>query len=266
MAKGARVRRERSGGWVWFAATFFYPLTRLLAKRINIGTERMPARGPVILVMNHISHLDPVYDAVFVHKLRRTPRFLAKSSLWDKPLVKQVMTGTGQIPVFRGSMMARESLKHASDALAKGGVVIVYPEGTITRDPQGWPMSSRTGVGWLTLDNLDKDVLVLPTARWGTLSILDIYKKKYRVFPRARISTTIGEPVDLSKYKGQPVTNGLAREVTDLLMHKVNDLLGEIRGETPPAEFYRYAKPKPAASAPADPKPDSAAEPEKADG
>lgn len=253
MAKGARVRREHSGGWVWFAASFFYPLTRLLAKRINKGAERMPARGPVILVLNHISHLDPVYDAVFVHKTRRTPRFLAKNTLWEKPLVKQVMTGAGQIPVYRGSMQARESLKHAADAVDKGRVVVVYPEGTITRDPNGWPMTSRTGVGWLALDNLDKDVLVLPAARWGTLSILDAYQKKFRLLPRARISTTIGEPVDLSKYKGRPVTNQLAREVTDLLMHKVSDLLGEIRGETPPAEFYRYAKPKRAAQA--EPKP-----------
>ncbi|HEY4453863.1 MAG TPA: 1-acyl-sn-glycerol-3-phosphate acyltransferase, partial [Pseudonocardiaceae bacterium] len=77
MAKGARLPREHSGGWVWFASSIFYPLCRLLAKRINKGTERMPARGPVILVMNHISHLDPVYDSVFVHKMRRTPRFLA---------------------------------------------------------------------------------------------------------------------------------------------------------------------------------------------
>lgn len=251
MAKGARLPRERSGGWVWFAASFFYPLCTLLAKRVNKGTERMPARGPVILVMNHISHLDPVYDAVFVHKTRRTPRFLAKSSLWDKRFVSKVLTGTGQIPVFRGTMQARESLRHASEALEQGRVVVVYPEGTITRDPDGWPMNSRTGVGWMTLDNLDKDVLVLPAARWGTLSILDIYKKKFRFVPRAAtVSTTIGEPVDLSAYKGKPVTNHLAREVTDLLMHKVAELLGEIRGEAAPAEFYRYTKQKPAKAQP----------------
>ncbi len=254
MAKGARLRREHGGGWVWFAAAFFYPLCTLLAKRINKGTERMPARGPVILVMNHISHLDPIYDAVFVHKLRRTPRFLAKASLWDKPLVKQVMSGTEQIPVYRGSLQARDSLKHANDALAKGYVVVVYPEGTITRDPAGWPMSSRTGIGWLALDNLDKDVLVLPAARWGTLSMLDVYKKKFRLVPRgATISTSIGEPVDLSKFRDRPVTNQLAREVTDLLMHRVAELLGEIRGEAPPAEFYRYVKPRAA-------KPDSEVE------
>ncbi|HEY4458722.1 MAG TPA: lysophospholipid acyltransferase family protein, partial [Pseudonocardiaceae bacterium] len=225
--------------------------------------ERMPARGPVILVMNHISHLDPVYDSVFVHKMRRTPRFLAKSSLWDKWFAGKVLTGTGQIPVFRGTMQARDSLQHAGAALEKGGVVVVYPEGTITRDPDGWPMTSRTGVGWLTLDNLDKDVLVLPCARWGTLSILDIYKKKFRLFPRATISTTIGEPVDLSEYKGKPVNNTLAREVTDLLMHKVMDLVGEIRGETPPADFYRYVKPKPAPKPTPQPTPEATPEAEK---
>ncbi|HEX3780131.1 MAG TPA: lysophospholipid acyltransferase family protein [Pseudonocardiaceae bacterium] len=247
-----RERREPSGFWVWFAASVFYPLTFLLAKRVTKGAEHVPARGPVILVMNHISHLDPVYDAVFVHRQRRVPRFLAKNTLWDRRLVKQVMTGSGQIPVYRGSVEARDSLRHANEALAKGRVVVVYPEGTITRDPNGWPMTSRPGVGRLALDNLDKDVTVLPVTRWGTLTILDIYKKKVRLFPRALVTTYVGEPVDLSGYKGKPVNGVLTREVTELLMRKVLDQLGEIRGETPPAEFYRYrAKPKPATT-PAD--------------
>jgi 1-acyl-sn-glycerol-3-phosphate acyltransferase len=180
-----------------------------------------------------------------VHKLRRVPRFLAKSTLWDKALVKQVMTGTGQIPVYRGSVEAKDSLRHANDALEQGRVVVVYPEGTITRNPDGWPMTSRTGIGRLALDNLDKDVTMLPVARWGTLSILNIYQKKVRLFPRALVTTYVGDPVDLSEYKGKPVTAALTRELTDTLMRKVADLLGEIRGETAPAEFYRYrAKPK----------------------
>ncbi len=236
----SRERREPSGFWVLFAASLFYPLTFLLARRVNKGTEHVPARGPVILVMNHISHLDPVYDAVFVHKLRRVPRFLAKNTLWDKPLVKQVMAGSGQIPVYRGSVEAKDSLRHANEALAKGRVVVVYPEGTITRDPDGWPMTSRTGIGRLALDNLDKDITVLPVTRWGTLSILNIYQKKVRLFPRALITTHVGEPVDLTSYQGKPVTAALTRELTDQLMRTVTDQLGEIRGETPPAEFYRY--------------------------
>ncbi|HEX3791165.1 MAG TPA: lysophospholipid acyltransferase family protein [Pseudonocardiaceae bacterium] len=230
------ARREKSGFWVLFAASIFYPLCRLLARRINRGTERLPATGAALLVLNHVSHLDPVYDAVFVHKLRRVPRFLAKDSLFTPFLVGRVMYGTGQIPVYRGTTDAKDSLRDANAALANGKVVVIYPEGTVTREPDHWPMYGRTGVARLALDN---DVLVLPAARYGTQDMVDVYAKKFRLFPRGRITTVIGEPVDLSAYRAEPVTNKALREVTDLLMTRVTELEAEIRGETPPAEFYR---------------------------
>ncbi|HWE89324.1 MAG TPA: lysophospholipid acyltransferase family protein [Pseudonocardiaceae bacterium] len=230
------AKREHSNGWVWFAALFFYPLTRLLARRVNRGVENIPATGGALLVMNHISHIDPMYDAVFVHKLRRVPRFLAKNTLWKSRVVRQVMTRTGQIPVYRASSDAQDSLRDANTALREGKLVIIYPEGTITRDPDGWPMLSRTGVARLALDN---DVPVIPAARWGTLAILDFYQKKFRPLPRGVVTTSVGEPVDLAAYRGKPVTPEALREVTALVMRQVTGLLGETRGETPPVEPFR---------------------------
>jgi 1-acyl-sn-glycerol-3-phosphate acyltransferase len=230
------AKRERSGGWVWLAAVFFYPLTRLLARRVNRGVENIPATGGGLLVMNHISHIDPMYDAVFVHKQRRVPRFLAKNTLWKPRVVRWLMTGAGQIPVYRGSVDAQDSLRDANAGLREGKLVLIYPEGTITRDPAGWPMRSRTGVARLALEN---DVPVIPAARWGTIAILDYYQKKFRPLPRGLVTTVVGEPVDLSAYRGKPITPDVLREVTALLMRRVADLLGEIREETPPAEPYR---------------------------
>jgi 1-acyl-sn-glycerol-3-phosphate acyltransferase len=234
------VAREKTGLWGWLAAVFFYPLCTLLARRTNTGAERIPRQGGALLVMNHVSHIDPMYDAVFVHKLRRMPHFLAKDSLFKPPVVRHVLYGSGQIPVYRGTTDAQDSLRDANRALADGAVVIIYPEGTITKQPDGWPMQSRTGVARLALDN---DVPVIPIARWGTKDILDGYNKKFRPFPRHQVTTLVGEPVDMSALRDQPRSNKLLREVTDMLMAKVTDLVVEIRGGTPPAEVFRPGAP-----------------------
>jgi 1-acyl-sn-glycerol-3-phosphate acyltransferase len=236
------VAREKGGFWVWFAAAFFYPLCRVLARRTNRGTERVPRTGAAILVLNHVSHLDPMFDAVFVHKLRRVPHFLAKDSLFKPFLIRHVLYGSGQIPVYRGTADAKESLREANKALAEGKLVVVYPEGTITKDPDGWPMFARTGVARLALDN---DVPVLPAARWGTRDILDGYHRKFRPFPRHDVVTVVGEPMDLSKYRGREVGQRDMREVTDLLMHDITQLVARIRGETPPVTAFKPPATKP---------------------
>lgn len=257
------MAREKGGFWVWFAATFLYPICRLLARRINRGTEHLPRTGGALLVMNHVSHLDPLYDAVFVHKLRRVPHFLAKDSLFRPFLVGRVMYGTGQIPVYRGTTDAKDSLRDANQALAEGKVVVIYPEGTVTRDPGHWPMYARTGVARLALEN---DVPVLPAARYGTQEIVDVYAKKFHFVPRGRVTTVIGAPVDLSEFRpadGVASTKTL-REVTDLLMVKVTELEAEIRGETPPTEVFRppARSPKPSAAPSTETAPESAADPD----
>ncbi|SDC63170.1 lysophospholipid acyltransferase family protein [Actinokineospora iranica] len=227
-------KREKGGFWVGAAAVAFYPMT-WLGKRTYRGAEKLPATGPVLLVMNHVSHLDPPNDAVFVHRNKRVPRFMAKDSLFRVPVFGKILAGSGGIPVYRGSSEARHSLSAAHEALRTGKAVVIYPEGTITKDPDGWPMRARTGVARLALEN---DVPVIPAARWGTNHIWDGYTKKFHPLPRKEVVTVLGDPVDLSAYRGQPVTNKLLREVTDLLMAEIRRMLAEIRQEPEPAGFY----------------------------
>lgn len=226
--------------WLGLAAAVFYPLTLLLSRTRAVGLERIPAEGPVLLVLNHVSHLDPVYDAVAVHRAARVPRFLAKSTLWNTPVLGKVLVGVQQIPVYRGTSDAQKSLSDAHRALNGNMVVLIYPDGTITKDPEGWPMHPRVGVARLALDH--PDVPVIPVARWGTREIYDHYKKKFRPFPRKTVTIKIGEPLDLSGYRDAEVDNRVLREVTDLAMRRVRELLGEIRGERPPEEFYSQAR------------------------
>ena len=236
------MAREKGGFWVGMCAVLFYPFTWLVSRWRIEGLDKVPATGPVLVVANHISYLDPVFSAVFVHRARRVPRFLAKASIWKVPVAGWTMAGSGQIPVYRGSADAKDSLRAANAALAAGKLVVIYPEGTITKEPDGWPMYARTGVARLALDN---DVPVLPVARWGTKAILDGYHRTFRPFPRHDVVTVVGEPVDLSKYRGREVGQKDMREVTDLLMGEITSLVAQVRGETPPVAVFKLPPTKP---------------------
>jgi 1-acyl-sn-glycerol-3-phosphate acyltransferase len=230
------VRREKGGFWIGFAAVFVYPFGWLVARARFEGREYLPATGGALFVGNHISHLDPIYSALFVHTAGRVPRFLAKHSLWNVPVLRWVLRGSQQIPVYRDSADAQQSLREGTRALQDGKVVVIYPEGTITRDPEGWPMHARTGVARLALT---ADVPILPVVHWGTRDVLDRYNHKFRPLPRKEVVVRCGPPVDLSAYRDRPVDAALLREVTDLLMARVRELLAEVRGEAAPEEFYR---------------------------
>jgi 1-acyl-sn-glycerol-3-phosphate acyltransferase len=237
-AEQVRAEPEKPGFWVRLAMMLFYPGTAALAGTRYLGAERIPGAGGALLVLNHVSNLDPFYDAVFVRKQGRNPHTFAKHTLWQHPLVGQVMTGSGQIPVERGSMAAGRSLRAGLAALRRGQVVLTYPEGGITPDPEGWPMASYPGVARLALDLAGSDVPVLPVARWGTQAILKDYPSTFRPLPRRTVVYRVGEPVDLSGYGGNRVTRSVLHEVTDMLMRDVSSLLAEIRGAPAPEGFY----------------------------
>ncbi len=234
------MRREKGGVWVALAAAVFYPLGFLTGRTRYDGREHLPAVGGALLVANHVSHLDPVHTALFVHRAGRVPRFMAKHNLWQVPVLGTVLLGSGQIPVHRDSADAQRSLNAGVTALCNGKIVVIYPEGTITRDPDGWPMQARTGMARLALNS---DVPVVPVAHWGTREVYDHNGKRFRPLPRTTITVRAGEPVDLSGYRGRPVDAVLLREVTDLVMGRVRDLLAEVRGAPAPAGFYRQTRP-----------------------
>jgi 1-acyl-sn-glycerol-3-phosphate acyltransferase len=228
--------REKGGPWVALAAAAFYPLTLLLARRRMEGLEHIPAHGPAMLVCNHVSYLDPVYTAVFVHRARRVPRFLAKASLWQVPVLGRTLAGSRQIPVSRGSAEARGSLAAARTAFDDDGVVVIYPEGTITRDPDGWPMPARSGAARLALES---DVPVVPAVHWGTLAVYDHYGKRFRPSPFTTVTVRAAAPLEMDDLRARVGEKGpgaaLLRETTERMMSALRALLAEVRGEPAPA-------------------------------
>ena len=144
--------------------------------------------------MNHNSYLDPFAYAHFQYNTGRVPRFLAKAALFKKGFVGACMRGTGQIPVYRETTDALSAFRAAVDAVERGECVAFYPEGTLTRDPDQWPMTGKTGAARVAL--LTK-CPVIPVAQWGANELLPPYAKKPSLFPRKTHHVLAGPPVDL---------------------------------------------------------------------
>jgi 1-acyl-sn-glycerol-3-phosphate acyltransferase len=227
---------ERPGPYLRFCVLVFYPLISLAFKRRWRRIECIPKTGPAIIAINHISYADPFVVARFVWERGRLPRFLAKASLFKIPVAGRIITGAGQIPVYRGTADAADALRGAVEALQRGEMVLIYPEGTVTRDPDFWPMQAKTGIARLAL--LAPSVPVIPVGQWGAQNFLDFYGRKFRPVPRKTVSVAAGDPVDLTDFAGAEPTAPTLREMTDRIMVAVRDQVAELRDEAPPTKFY----------------------------
>jgi 1-acyl-sn-glycerol-3-phosphate acyltransferase len=183
--------------------------------------DRIPARGPAIVACNHISYLDPLTNAEAVHRAGRRPRFLAKQDLFRIPVVGTVLRGTHQIPVARGTR-DRSSLDRAAAALEHGEVIVVYPEGTVTKRPDGLPMEAKTGTVRLSLRT---GIPITPMASWGSRAVWQKSGKGSLRFGRP-ILTTVGEPITAPSGDGtdDPGVKELTAELMAVLTTMVEDL------------------------------------------
>lgn len=224
-----RLHKPKAGFWIRLSVVIIYPLVGLLFRIRWHKLDRIPARGGVIIVLNHISHLDTLLMARLVWQSGRVPRFLVKDEMFRTFFVGAVMRGAKQIPVYRGTTDAANSLQAAVDALRDGEAVVIYPEGTVTKDPDQWPMQAKTGVARLAL--LAPDVPVIPVGQWGAQ---ESERRRFRPLAQG----TVGDAIDLERFHGAEATSATLREMTDTIMAAVRDRVAELRGETPPQAFY----------------------------
>jgi 1-acyl-sn-glycerol-3-phosphate acyltransferase len=227
-----------SPAWRNVSKIILRPLIPMLMKDDWHGQENFPRAGGMILAANHLSYADVLALSLFTDSARRYPVFLAKAPLFDVPLLGWIMRKLGQLPVHRGQANAALVLRDAEQGLRNGACVIFYPEATVTRDPDGWPMVAKTGVARLALTT---GAPVVPVAHWGAQRILPYGSFRPRLVPRKTVQILAGPPVDLSEFEGRPLSSQTLRAATDKIMTDVADLLGKLRGEVPPAEPYHPA-------------------------
>lgn len=202
------------------------------------GGQHLPAEGGFIVAANHVSEIDPLVLAHYLVDHGCPPLFLAKSSLFEVPVLGRALHALGQVPVYRGSVRAGEALEAAEQAVRDGSCVVVLPEGTLTRDPNLWPMRAKTGIGRLALAT---GAPVVPVAQWGPQQLLPPYARRpHRLFSRVRMQVAAGPAVDLAGLVGQAEDPAALREATDRVMAAVTRQLERLRGERAPGQPYPY--------------------------
>jgi len=223
----------------WLLAAIVVPLVGWFAKIEVRGAENLPREGAYVLAPNHHSEFDPLTVAVATWRLGRAPRFMAKESLFRVPVLGAALRATGMVPVTRGKSGASQSMAQANDIVKNARGVIVYPEGTLTRDPDVWPMRGKSGAVRLALAG---GIPLIPVAHWGEQQFMPRYGKLKLFPPRRRVTVVVGKPVDMSDFIGREHEKGVLNDATDRVMADISVLLGEIRGEQPPAERWDPAR------------------------
>lgn len=222
-----RTFLPRTTRWV---VRILRPFLMVATRRDWRDAHKLPTDGGFVLAPNHVSHLDPILISHFMVDHGVAPRFLAKDTLFGVKGLGRILRGAEQIPVHRSTEGAAESLRSAVAAVEAGQSVTIYPEGTITRDPELWPMSGRTGAVRVALATGRP---LVPLAQWGAHRILWPYTKVPRFVPRKTIHVVVGDPVDLSDLQGREIDEEVLRVATDRLMDTLTAMVGEIRGELP---------------------------------
>lgn len=224
----------------WLLGAIALPLTGIVVKYRFHDRQKMPQTGAVIISPNHYSNIDPVVIGVATWYMGRLPRFMAKASILRVPVVGWLLRKSGQIPVERGgSSRSSAALMAAKELVSKKRALIVYPEGSLTRDPDMWPMRGKSGAVRLALE---LGIPVVPVAHWGTQNLMARYSTKLNVFPRHTVDVKVGDPVDLSEFAGRPLDNKTLTAATNKVMDAITALLEDLRGKKAPATRWNPAE------------------------
>ncbi len=198
------------------------PFLRLFFRWRLMGTQNIPRSGPVIVACNHISYFDPLCHAYMIDRSGRKCRFFAKSELWKNLFLRFVLTHAHQIPVERGSGETGP-VEKAIEWLQRDELVVIYPEATITTNPDLTPMQGKTGVGRVALAT---GAPVVPIAVWGSHWVRPKRRKPVQRWRRL-IVLKAGEPMRFEDLKDLPEAEA-AREATDRVVGELDRLVREL--------------------------------------
>jgi 1-acyl-sn-glycerol-3-phosphate acyltransferase len=214
------------------------PVIRFWVRLDCQGLLHVPKQGPVIVAANHISYFDPLCLGTFVNAAGREVRFLTKSELFEKRILGWALREAGQIPVYRETRDAAQALVAAVAAMREGAAVVIYPEGTTTRNPDFSAMPAKSGVARLAALT---GAPVVPVGIWGAQLLfargtLGPFRRGIRVVLRA------GPPLHLGLTPSSPVEE--VNAARDRVMEAIGKLVDEAKEGWSPPSWYRPKRPK----------------------
>jgi 1-acyl-sn-glycerol-3-phosphate acyltransferase len=212
------------------------PVIRFWVRLDCQGLLHVPKQGPVIVAANHISYFDPLCLGTFINAAGRQVRFLTKAELFDKRLLGWVLREAGQIPVYRETRDAAQALVAAVAAMREGAAVVIYPEGTTTRNADFSPMPPKSGVARLAALT---GAPVVPVGIWGAQLLfargqIGPFRRGIRVVLRA------GPPLHLGLTPESHLEE--VNAARDRVMEAIGKLVDEAKEGWSPPSWYR---PKP---------------------
>lgn len=220
-------------------AAVLRPALIMMTRKDWYGMEHLPTDRGFIAVSNHVSYADPVTFAHFLYNSGHPPRFLAKSQLFEIPIAGRILHNLDQIPVYRNSKRARDAIDKGEEVLRRGDMIAVFPEGTLTKDPDLWPMVGRTGAARMALE---MGIPVIPVAQWGAHRLLNPRTKMLKPIPRKTITVVAGPAIDLDEFRDRPHDTESLRAATTKIMATLTSMLEDIRGEEAPATPFDVRK------------------------
>lgn len=227
-----RTKRQKRPPAFLGVVAMLRPLLMGLTKRRWSGAEHLVHDRGSLVVANHTSYADPLVVAHYLNDHGIMPNFLGKVEVFRIPVVGRILRGAGQIPVFRDSGQAANAYRAAVEAIREGRTVVIYPEGTLTGDPDLWPMRGKTGAARIALETRCP---VVPIVQWGSQDIIAPQSKKPDLLPRKEVVVRAGAHVDLADLYGQPLTRDVLVRATERIMAALTVGLEGIRGEQAPA-------------------------------
>ncbi len=202
----------------WRRQIFRWGIWNLLYRfwiKIQIeGWENIPADGPVLMMGNHISFLDPVVMISFYPDRDIVP--LAKLEAFSQPVMRYFVSHWGAIPISRGEADLK-ALKSALEHMRQGYIVMLYAEGT--RSKTGL-IKGQEGSAYLALKT---GATVVPVAIWGTR---DFPFSWWRAFQRTHVYVRFGQPFRF-RHEGDKLPRDEFGPMTDEAMYRIAALLPE---------------------------------------
>lgn len=226
------VRSQRRVAFV--VASTAYGLYRFTSKIKVENAQVLPRGTGAIIAAYHASHLDPILVGLALWTNGHLPHFLAKKSLFSGVL-GAILRGLGQIPVLRSSSQAGDSLEYAKEALAKGEFVVIYPEGTLTKDAQLWPEHFKTGTARLALET---GAPIIPAAHWGLNEIFPQGAKipKFKPFKHTSV-VRFGDPIDCQDLLAHRDEKKSRTILTHRLKNTIARMVADLSGRDLPERF-----------------------------